>query len=469
MAGTLSEKDLVEIIRKQAEQFERVEAENRALRAEITRLKKHIEELTRKNQKYVTPHSRETRKADPKPPGRRPGEGLFTYKQPPSPEQVQAVIEVTPPNTCDACGFTGELLFKRQDKAWISELVKDQALVVTEYHVPVMTCPTCGRTVRGQHADLAADQFGATAHRCGSQLAATVQTLHHEVGLPQRRIPRVLSLTAGIRLTQSAITQAARRLAADGSPLATHVQGLEQELRQAAYVHHDDTGWRINALPAWVSTFRSADTVLFRANLKHTNNELRAVLGDGFQGVLVCDRFKVYDSKTLEGVRQQKCLAHVIRNADETAAREQKRPGRGHAYGQNLAQVCRELIRLHTGYHQRKWTLEEYRQQGESLTLRLERLLTRTALKSKGNERLRLGLLEQHVRGRLLLFLADPEIPPTNNAAERSLRTVVIARKVSQCSKNALGAQTYMRIKSTVETAKLRGQDPVAVLLHLSR
>uniref|UniRef100_UPI00403F496A IS66 family transposase n=1 Tax=Deinococcus sp. VB142 TaxID=3112952 RepID=UPI00403F496A len=44
-----------------------------------------------------------------------------------------------------------------------------------------------------------------------------------------------------------------------------------------------------------------------------------------------------------------------------------------------------------------------------------------------------------------------------NNAAERSLRTVVMARKVSQCSKNAVGAQTYMRIKSTVETARLRG------------
>ena len=41
-----------------------------------------------------------------------------------------------------------------------------------------------------------------------------------------------------------------------------------------------------------------------------------------------------------------------------------------------------------------------------------------------------------------------------NNAAERSLRTVVMARKVSQCSKNAVGAQTYMRIKSTVETAR---------------
>ncbi|WP_407572901.1 UvrD-helicase domain-containing protein [Deinococcus altitudinis] len=63
----------------------------------------------------------------------------------------------------------------------------------------------------------------------------------------------------------------------------------------------------------------------------------------------------------------------------------------------------------------------------------------------------------------------DPDIPPTNNAAERSLRTVVMARKVSQCSKNAVGAQTYMRIKSAVETARLRGQDPVAVLTSLMR
>ncbi|MCD0177772.1 IS66 family transposase, partial [Deinococcus sp. 14RED07] len=55
------------------------------------------------------------------------------------------------------------------------------------------------------------------------------------------------------------------------------------------------------------------------------------------------------------------------------------------------------------------------------------------------------------------------------NAAERSLRTVVMARKVSQCSKNAVGAQTYMRIKSTVETARLCGQDPVAVLTGLMR
>ena len=109
------------------------------------------------------------------------------------------------------------------------------------------------------------------------------------------------------------------------------------------------------------------------------------------------------------------------------------------------------------------------RQQGEALILRLNTLLNRQPLKTPGNERLRLGLLGQQRQGRLLRFLVDPDIPPTNNAAERSLRLVVIARKVSQCSKNAWGAQTYMRIKSTVETARLRGQDPVDVLISLRR
>jgi len=84
-----------------------------------------------------------------------------------------------------------------------------------------------------------------------------------------------------------------------------------------------------------------------------------------------------------------------------------------------------------------------------------------------GNERLRTGILKQRLLERLWRFLKDLEILPTNNAAERSLRTVVMARKVSQCSKNAVGAQTYMRIKFTVETARLRGQDPVAVLSRL--
>lgn len=461
MTERVTEQELHELLRQQAEQIRRqVE--------QIERLQKRIEQLERQQRKYAAPHSRGSRKAHPKTAGRRTGEGVFTYKRPPAPEKEDYVIDVPMPNTCTACGYVGELIFTRHDRAWISDLPQ-QTVQITAYHIPVMTCPHCGQVVRGTHPDLQTDQRGATAHRCGPRLAATIQALHHEVGLPQRRIPRVLRLTTGFQVTQGAITQAAQRLACDGSPLATHVTALNRALRAAPYVHHDDTGWRIDATQAWVSTFRSADTVVFRANPQHTNAELRAVIGNDFRGVLVCDRFKVYDSHMLAGVQQQKCLAHVLRNAQTASEQVQGKRGRGREYGRRLAEVCRALMALHAQLHRGECTLDEYRRQGEGLTLRLEALLHRRPLKTPGNERLRLGLLKQHRQGRLLRFLVDPDIPPTNNAAERSLRSVVIARKVSQCSKNALGAQTYMRIKSAVETARLRGQDPVDVLITLRR
>lgn len=469
MGSTVNEKDLFEIIRRQSEQIDQLIAENNALKAEIARLKKRIGELERRERKYAAPFSRERRTADPKSPGRRPGEGTFAHKSPPPPEQVQETIQVSTPNTCPRCGFTGPLIFTRQDKAWVTELAPQNTVHVTEYHVPVLACPQCHLAVRGEHPALRADQVGATAHRLGPVLHATLQTLHHEVGLPVRRIGRVMELLGGIQVTQSAITHAAVRLAADGRPLAAHVDALQTHLQQASFVHHDDTGWRIGTQNAWVGAFRSADTVLFRANLQHTNVELRDGLGQNFAGILICDRFSTYDSRFLEGVRQQKCLAHLIRNADEVAAGEQGRRGRGEVYGQRVAQVFRDGIRLHRDVTTGACTRAEYAQQGEELTLRLDALLNRAPLKSTANERLRTGILKHRILDRVWRFLKDPDIPPTNNAAERSLRTVVMARKVSQCSKNALGAQTYMRIKSTVETARLRGQDPVAVLASLTR
>ena len=67
----------------------------------------------------------------------------------------------------------------------------------------------------------------------------------------------------------------------------------------------------------------------------------------------------------------------------------------------------------------------------------------------------------------MLLFLKHPEIEPTNNRAERGLRPAVIARKVSQCSKNATGAKIYETMKSITETLKLRDENVARGLADL--
>ena len=60
-------------------------------------------------------------------------------------------------------------------------------------------------------------------------------------------------------------------------------------------------------------------------------------------------------------------------------------------------------------------------------------------------------------------FLDDPSIEPTNNRAERTLLPAVIARKVSHCSKNAGGADTFSAFTSVIRTLGRNGGDRSAV------
>lgn len=467
MTETPTVAELLDIIRQLNERVTALETENKALREENTRLRKRITELERKKNRYVAPHSREERKADPQKPGRKPGQGQFTHKK--APDFVTNEVDVELPNSCPACNFTGELTLSHFEKASVTELPVMPRVEVTVYNVPVVLCPKCGKKVRGEHPHLEAGQWGATAHRIGPRLEATIHTIRHEVAVSERKLPRVLELLLGLRLTQSAISQAAMRLAQDGSLLADHVVELEGQLRQAAYVHHDDTGWRVGGEQAWVGAYRSADVALFKVNPQHTAAELQAVLQDGFQGTLVCDRYSVYDAKQFAGMSQQKCLAHVLRNISDVAAQVTGRAGRGLAYVDRLKESVQEALKVHQDFQQGKTTERQFRFRGGLIRGRIQRLLSRTDLRTPESERLRAGLWKQQEKGRLLHFLERPEIPPTNNAAERQLRRVVINRKVSQCSKTDRGATAHMRIKSVVETARLRGQDPVEVLVSLSR
>src|SRR5262249_61477950 len=57
-----------------------------------------------------------------------------------------------------------------------------------------------------------------------------------------------------------------------------------------------------------------------------------------------------------------------------------------------------------------------------------------------------LNRLDNHIRahrGEWLVFLHDPEVPPTNNHAEQMLRPAVITRKVGGCNKTLWGALVH--------------------------
>ena len=65
-----------------------------------------------------------------------------------------------------------------------------------------------------------------------------------------------------------------------------------------------------------------------------------------------------------------------------------------------------------------------------------------------------------------MLFLHQVDVPPTNNASERSLRPSVVHRKVTGGFRSETFAQGYAALRTVADTARKRGQDVFAVLLR---
>lgn len=468
MAGDQQDINILKVVEQLTERIDQLVAEKDQLSEENARLRKQIEKLERQVKRYVAPHSRETPKADPKPPGRRAGQGTFTFKHAPARDAVTRIIDVEPANSCPFCQTPLDGAAYKTNLAFITELPRVQP-EITQYNVPVTTCPTCGKDVRGEHPDLCSNQQGATAHRLGKRLLAAAQYLHHGLGLPERKVPEALQSLCGVEVTQSALNQATTRTTAPATPMATAYEEIKTAVQSAPVVHQDDTGWRINGMNAWLQVACTPQHVLFQIRTRHTHQQLQELLGETFGGTLVADRYNVYDHTAFTEWKHQKCIRHVIRNVEEAVVLLEGRRGRGIVYATRLLQAFQDAHALHRQLRREELTPEAYRDAGYAIDARITRLLDRTPLQSKINERLRKGLLKHHQRGSLLRFLGDPSIPPTNNAAERALRSGVIARKVSQCSKTQRGADGYAMIKSIVETAKRRGQHPLAVLTELQR
>jgi transposase len=102
MVGEASREALLEQLTQLILQNNEQTAQIKLLTYENACLKKRIEQLERQVKRYVAPHSRETPKADPKPPGRRAGQGTSSFQHAPARDTVTRLIDVEPVNICPA-------------------------------------------------------------------------------------------------------------------------------------------------------------------------------------------------------------------------------------------------------------------------------------------------------------------------------------------------------------------------------
>ena len=195
--------------------------------------------------------------------------------------------------------------------------------------------------------------------------------------------------------------------------------------------------------------FVNSSLAVYRIRNRPRNEEVRELVPSGFKGVLVCDRGKSYDAEELADVAQQKCLAHLLRNATEVA---EKKTGRAKEFSRKLKALLREAMALRTA----KAGLDaaEYRRRVETLEEELTHHLRNRILRDDDNRRLLNGVGTQQDRGNLPRFLSQDGVEATNNRAERELRPAAIARKISHCSSNERGARAFEAFTSVIQTLR---------------
>jgi len=414
------------------------------------------------------PFSKGTRKMAPKKPGRRAGQGLFKARTAPEIKPTDRLIDLNAPlaaedRRCPQCDVP---LVTSNEEATIEDVPVQPVREIIRIQVEIGVCPRCGLRRRGQHAKLGAHQCGANAHQVGPRVLAHALALHYDSGLPLRRVPQVIAQTTGIGITQSALTQSAGKLCEDGGLLQAHYANLRRSVAGSAVVNTDDTGWRVSATLAFLMGFFTDDTAYYQIRIRHRHQEVLEVLGERFGGKLGTDRGKSYEAKAMDHMAMQKCLSHLLKNLSEVEARKS---GRAKDFSRELKATLREGLAHWQAYQRGEFGIKSYRKRGGQIAAKLDHQLRERPLSDADNRRLLRGIAYQHERGRLALFLEHPEIEPTNNRAERGLRPAVIARKVSQCSKNERGAQTYAVMKTLFTTLRLRCKDTVNAFAALLR
>ena len=62
----------------------------------------------------------------------------------------------------------------------------------------------------------------------------------------------------------------------------------------------------------------------------------------------------------------------------------------------------------------------------------------------------------------LFVFVTEPDVPADNNPAERSLRHLVVSRKVSGGTRSGQGTESEMTLASIFGTWRAQGLNPLA-------
>jgi transposase len=272
--------------------------------------------------------------------------------------------------------------------------------------------------------------------------------LREEGRLPVAMIQWYLATVHGLGLSVGAIVGASRQVAERGAP---EVERIHDRVRGSPRVHADETGWRQNGKNGYIWTL-STPTERYFLYGGRDKGMVDQALGDAFAGVLVSDFYKAYDHVQTS---KQRCWAHLLRDAHDLRKQHPK-----DARVQTWVDDLHRLYLDATAFVATAPTDPTARATAAGrFDARLLALAQPWLADTSAPQQTLSKRITQYL-GELLTFVREPDVPPDNNAAERSLRHLVTSRKISGGSRSADGTSTKMALATLFGTWRAQGANP---------
>ena len=344
---------------------------------------------------------------------------------------------------CPDCGtaLSGGAVKRTRE---VIELVPSPAEVV-EHVVLERRCPRCRRRVVPT-VDLGEQVVGQ--RRLGITLLALIVTLREAGRLPIGMIQWYLATVHRVHVSVGAIVAASRLVAERGS--AT-VDQIREQVRAGPVVHADETGWRQDGKNGYLWTFSTPTERYFQYGGRE-KAMVDLALGDAFEGVLVSDFYKAYDHVRCP---KQRCWAHLLRDAHDL--RKQHPTAAGvQAWVDALHRLYLDAVAYVATAPADRLARAAAAHGFDARLLALAQpwLADPTAPQHTLSKR-----IAQYL-GELLTFVREPDVPPDNNAAERSLRHLVTSRKISGGSRSPDGTATKVALATLFGTWRAQDINP---------
>lgn len=364
------------------------------------------------------------------PGGARPGHKGHG-RQAGTPEQADRVIALPTLETCPGCG--GALQNKGCRHRTVREVqpLQPQRL---HYHWEERYCPRCRRTVQPRPPGV------IKRNLLGNGLLAHAAVQHYVFGVTLGQLQVQLGVGSGT------LHGALHQLAELFEPAC---EQLVQDYRLAAVKHADETGWRTNGCNGYAWLFCSEKISVFRFRQTRSGQVARDVLGDQpLSGVLVVDRYSGYNGAPCA---LQYCYAHLLRAVQDL---EKEFPDEVEVMV--FVSFLAPLLAQAMGLRGLELTPQEFRARASELKARIIDWNDNVA-SHPGVQQIQNIFRENSEQ--LYHWADDPAVPADNNRAERELRPLVIARKISFGSQSENGARTREVLMTVLHTLRKDGRN----------